>query len=294
MLVTGAGGSIGSELVRQISDLSPSSLVLVDRDETGLLSAAMGITGRGSGSSHQTHLADIRDHQAIDSLFDLYKPDVVFHAAALKHVSMLERFPREAWKTNVEGTLNVLRAAQRVGVSSFINISTDKAANPLNNLGKSKRLGEHLTSWFGANSGKPYVSVRFGNVLGSRGSLVPILVEQISQGGPVTLTDAKAPRYFMSIPEACQLVLQAASRGAEGDVLVLDMGDPVSIQEVAEKMIELSGGDIEIVYSGLRPGEKLHENLVEDGETMVSSGHPKIFVIKSEAKSPEEVLAQEW
>lgn len=294
MLVTGAGGSIGSELVRQISDLSPSSLVLVDRDETGLLSAAMGITGRGSGSSHQTHLADIRDHQAIDSLFDLYKPDVVFHAAALKHVSMLERFPREAWKTNVEGTLNVLRAAQRVGVSSFINISTDKAANPLNNLGKSKRLGEHLTSWFGANSGKPYVSVRFGNVLGSRGSLVPILVEQISQGGPVTLTDAKATRYFMSIPEACQLVLQAASRGAEGDVLVLDMGDPVSIQEVAEKMIELSGGDIEIVYSGLRPGEKLHENLVEDGETMVSSGHPKIFVIKSEAKSPEEVLAQEW
>jgi FlaA1/EpsC-like NDP-sugar epimerase len=294
VLVTGAGGSIGSELVRQISDLSPSSLVLVDRDETGLLSAAMGIAGRGLGASHQTHLADIRDHQAIDSLFDLYKPDVVFHAAALKHVSMLERFPREAWKTNVQGTLNVLRAARRVGVSSFINISTDKAANPLNTLGKSKRLGEHLTSWFGVDCGKPYVSVRFGNVLGSRGSLIPILVEQISRGGPVTLTDAEATRYFMSIPEACQLVLQAASGGAIGDVLVLDMGDPVAIQDIAEKMIELSGRDIEIAYSGLRPGEKLHEDLLEDGETLVPSEYPKIFRIRSEAKSPEEVLAQEW
>ena len=187
-----------------------------------------------------------------------------------------------------------MRAAQRVGVSSFINISTDKAANPLNTLGKSKRLGEHLTSWFGTNSNKPYVSVRFGNVLGSRGSLVPILVEQISKGGPVTLTEANATRYFMSIPEACQLVLQAASVGTIGNVLVLDMGDPVRIQEIAEKTIELSGRDIEIVYVGLRPGEKLHEELLGHGEEMVSSAHPKIFVLKSEAKSPEEVLAQEW
>ena len=294
VLVTGAGGSIGSELSRQIAGFGPASLTLVDRDETGLLIATMGIESAENEPFHETYLVDIRDKDAVHALFQTRKPDVVFHAAALKHLPILEAFPHEAWKTNVEGTLNVLEASAEVEVSVFVNISTDKAANPANALGKSKKLGEELTAWFGATSGKPYVSVRFGNVLGSRGSLIPVIAEQISAGGPVTITDKAATRYFMSIPEACQLVLQAAAQGEEGDVMVLDMGQPVSIDGIAKRMIELSGKNVAIEYVGLRPGEKLHEDLLSDSETPLPSDHPKILRLKATPSNPTKVLASPW
>ena len=294
VLVTGAGGSIGSELARQIAGFGPVSLTLVDRDETGLLIASMGIDSARNEPLHETYLVDIRDKEAVHALFQSRKPDVVFHAAALKHLPILEAFPHEAWKTNVEGTLNVLEASADVEVSAFVNISTDKAANPANALGKSKKLGEELTAWFGATSGKPYVSVRFGNVLGSRGSLIPVIAEQISAGGPVTITDKAATRYFMSIPEACQLVLQAAAQGEEGDVMVLDMGQPVSIDGIAKRMIELSGKNVAIEYVGLRPGEKLHEDLLSDSETPLPSEHPKILRLKATPSNPTKVLASPW
>jgi FlaA1/EpsC-like NDP-sugar epimerase len=294
VLVTGAGGSIGSELVRQIAGFQPSTITLVDRDETALLLASLGVDAASPKVSHETYLVDIRDKEAVDELFVRHQPDVVFHAAALKHLPALERFPREGWKTNVEGTLNVLEAARESRVSAFVNISTDKAANPANILGKSKRLAEELTGWFASQTSKTYVSVRFGNVLGSRGSLIPILSEQIGAGGPLTITDKDATRYFMSIPEACQLVLQAAAEGEGGDVLVLDMGEPVRIQDIAERMIELSGRPVDIVYTGLRPGEKLHEDLLSDSETPIASSHPKIMRLKATSKSPEEVLAEKW
>ena len=294
VLVTGAGGSIGSELSRQIAGFGPASLTLVDRDETGLLIATMGIESAENEPFHETYLVDIRDKDAVHALFQTRKPDVVFHAAALKHLPILEAFPHEAWKTNVEGTLNVLEASADVSVSAFVNISTDKAANPANALGKSKKLGEELTAWFGARSEKPYVSVRFGNVLGSRGSLIPVIAEQISAGGPVTITDKAATRYFMSIPEACQLVLQAAAQGEEGDVMVLDMGQPVSIDGIAKRMIELSGKNVAIEYVGLRPGEKLHEDLLSDSETPLPSDHPKILRLKATPSNPTKVLASPW
>lgn len=294
VLVTGAGGSIGSELSRQIDNYGPKSLTLVDRDETSLLIASMGMAGARGKPSHETYLLDIRDKEAVRELFASRRPEVVFHAAALKHVPILEQFPSEAWKTNVEGTLNILEASSEVDVGVFVNISTDKAANPVNALGRSKKLSEELTAWFGSVSSKPYVSVRFGNVLGSRGSLIPVIAEQISAGGPVTITDKEATRYFMSISEACELVLQAASQGEAGDVMVLDMGSPVKINDIATRMIELSGKDVQIEYVGLRPGEKLHEDIRADSESPVSSAHPKILRLKALPTSPAEVLASPW
>lgn len=292
--VTGAGGSIGSELSRQILNFSPHSLLIVDRDETALLETSMKISIPANSSSFETYLLDIRDQDAVNTLFRSRDIDVVFHAAALKHLSMLERFPQEAWKTNVEGTLNILRASEKAGISVFVNISTDKAANPTNKLGESKRLAEQLTAWFAKETQQAYVSVRFGNVLGSRGSLVPILAKQIEDGGPITLTDKDATRYFMSIPEACQLVLQAAAQGEGGDVLVLDMGAPIRILDIAERMVELSGKKIEVEYLGLRPGEKLHEDLLSNSESLLPSSHSKIFRLKAEPVSPTVVLGMKW
>ena len=294
VLVTGAGGSIGAELVKQVASFTPHSLVLLDRDESALLSAQMGLEMQDTGMKVEAVLCDIRDEDTLSKLFVRYAPEVVFHAAALKHVSMLERFPEEAWKTNVLGSWNVLDAARNSGVSVFVNISTDKAANPVNVLGKSKKLAEELTAWMGGQTRQRFVSVRFGNVLGSRGSLVPILAEQISRGGPVTVTDREATRYFMSIPEACQLVLQAASEGHNQEILLLDMGEPVSINEVALRMIELSGQEVEVEYVGLRPGEKLHEDLISYKETPIPSMHPKIMRLKGSPRSPGDVFREVW
>ena len=290
VLVTGAGGSIGSELAKQISTFSPASLIILDRDETGLLSTLMGIGSSHDARNVETALCDIRDEEAVLNMLERFQPEVVFHAAALKHLSILQEFPQEAWKTNVVGTWNVLQAAARCEVPVFVNISTDKAANPSSVLGKTKRLGEELTAWVGKETGQKYVSVRFGNVLGSRGSLIPILAEQIASGGPVTVTDKRATRYFMAISEACQLVLQAASHGYPQEVMILDMGLPFSINEIAVRMIELSGRDVQIIYTGLKTGEKIHEELYGESEEPLPSQHPSIMKLKAEPRAPEVVL----
>lgn len=267
VLVTGAGGSIGSELCRQISRFSPERLIMLDRDESGLQLAQINVSGHGLLDSNDVVLADIRDEEALRQIFLTEQPEVVFHAAALKHLPVLERYPDEAWKTNVLGTLNVLTAARDAGVTTFVNISTDKAADPTSVLGISKKLTEGVTSWFGQETSAKYLSVRFGNVLGSRGSLIPTFSMLIERGGPLTITHPDVTRYFMTIPEACQLVLQAGALGRSQDVLILDMGQPVKILDIATKMIDISGKNIEIVYTGLRPGEKLHEDLFGTEET---------------------------
>ncbi|MFD1212341.1 polysaccharide biosynthesis protein [Arthrobacter sp. GCM10027362] len=294
VLVTGAGGSIGSELCRQIHEFAPSELIMLDRDESGLQATQISITGQGLLSGQDTVLVDIRDPEAVSDIFRNRRPEVVFHAAALKHVSLLEQYPEEAWKTNVLGSLNVLNAAREVGVQTFVNISTDKAANPTTVLGHSKRVAEKLTAWVAGQTGRKYVSVRFGNVLGSRGSVLPLFTEQIRKGGPVTVTDAEATRFFMTIPEACQLVIQAGAIGRGGEVLILDMGEPVRILDVAQRMIELSGKDIDIVFTGLRQGEKLHEDLIGEGEDDSRPLHPKISHASIDPLDPADMSLADW
>ena len=266
VLVTGAGGSIGSELSRQISKWDPAELMMLDRDESALHGVQLSIHGHGLLDSPDVILADIRDPRALERIFDERRPQVVFHAAALKHLPMLEQYPLEALQTNVLGTLNVLEAAHRAGVERFVNISTDKAADPTSVLGLSKRVAERITADFAQNAEGSYMSVRFGNVLGSRGSVLTAWTAQIAQGGPVTVTHPDVTRYFMTVHEACQLVLQAGAIGRDGEVMILDMGEPVRLDDVARKLIEQSGKDIEIVYTGLREGEKLDEILIAGDE----------------------------
>jgi len=294
VLVTGAGGSIGKELCRQIHRFEPAELIMLDRDESGLQSAELRVFGHGLLDGEDVVLADIRDSEALHKVFLERAPDVVFHAAALKHLPMLQQYPDEAWKTNVLGTLNVLEAARVAGVQSFINISTDKAADPTSVLGHSKRLAERLTAYYGELTGLPYLSVRFGNVLGSRGSMLPVFTSMIQNGGPLTVTDPDVTRYFMTIPEACQLVVQAGAIGRAGEVLILDMGEPVRIMDIAERMIEMSGRDIEIVFTGLREGEKLHEVLRADGETDQRPAHPKISHARVSVLDPVELDWSRW
>ena len=241
VLVTGAGGSIGSELARQVHRFGPAELVLLDRDESALHAVQLSIYGKGLLDTPDMVLADIRDESALEAVFDPHRPEVVLHAAALKHLPMLEQYPEEGWKTNVLGTLNVLRAAEKYGCSHFVNISTDKAAAPTSVLGQTKRLAERLTSWFAHDSGKTYLSVRFGNVLGSRGSMLHTFTNQIAAGGPVTVTHPEVTRFFMTIPEACELTIQAAAIGQPGEVLVLDMGEPIRILDVAQRLVAQSG-----------------------------------------------------
>ena len=276
VLVTGAGGSIGSELCRQLSRFAPAELMMLDRDETALQSVQVTLSGHGLLDTRDVVLADIRDATALTTIFRARRPEVVFHAAALKHLPMLEQYPAEAWQTNVMGTLNVLEAAAAVDVETFVNISTDKAANPTSVLGRSKRLAERLTAGAAEKSGRRYLSVRFGNVLGSRGSMVPLFRDLIATGRPLTVTHPDATRFFMTIPEACHLVIQAGAIGGPGEALILDMGEPVKILDVAERMIALSGRDVDVVFTGLRPGEKLHEELNGVGEDDVRPVHPLI------------------
>jgi FlaA1/EpsC-like NDP-sugar epimerase len=278
VLVTGAGGSIGSELCRQIARYAPENLLMLDRDETALHSLQLSIEGRALLDSPNLLLNDIRDVQHLKNLFAEFQPQVVFHAAALKHLSLLEMHPGEALKSNVWGTQNVLDAAETVGVERFVNISTDKAANPSSVLGYSKRLAERLTAQKASTvQSGTYVSVRFGNVLGSRGSMLPAFKEMIARGGPVTVTDPAVTRFFMTIPEAVQLVINAGAIGKQGEVLVLDMGEPVKIDEVARRLIKHARRpDVEVVYTGLRPGEKLHEELFGDDEVDIRPIHPLI------------------
>src|SRR5664280_2108858 len=276
VLVTGAGGSIGSELCRQVARYAPAELMMLDRDESGLHAVQLSLTGRALLDSPDVILADIRDVEHVNRVFSERRPEVVFHAAALKHLPMLEQYPGEAVKTNVWGTLAVLQAAAAGGVERFVNISTDKAADPISALGYSKRIAERLTACIAQDASGTFLSVRFGNVLGSRGSVLTAFAAQVAAGGPVTVTDPLVTRYFMTVQEAVQLVIQAGAIGRDGEALVLDMGKPVSIDEIARMLAAKAARPCEIVYTGLRPGEKLHEDLIATGEPDFRPVHPLI------------------
>ena len=276
VLITGAGGSIGAELARQVARYAPGRLALLDRDESALHGVQLSLDGSGTLTSTDLILADIRDSVALHDCFSEVRPELVFHAAALKHLPFLERFPREAVLTNIRGTQNVIAACQAVGTAIFVNISTDKAADPTSVLGYSKRITERLTAAAAEANPSKFVSVRFGNVLGSRGSVLETFRFQIATGGPVTVTDERISRFFMTIGEAVHLVLQASVIGESGETLVLDMGSPVRIVDVARQMIARSGRDIPIVFTGIRPGEKLEEVLVDAGDVPEHRTHPLI------------------
>ncbi|MGB8860206.1 MAG: nucleoside-diphosphate sugar epimerase/dehydratase [Ilumatobacteraceae bacterium] len=284
VLVTGAGGSIGSELSRQIAQLDPQSLALLDHDDSLLHAVHRSLSDQ---PAVVPVLADIRDRARLAEVFATHAPDIVFHAAALKHVPALEAAPDEGWKTNVLGSRNVLAAAEAAGVERFVNISTDKAADPVSVLGRTKRLAEQLTAAVAARTGRTFVSVRFGNVIGSRGSVMETFQSQIEHGGPVTVTDPEVTRFFMACREAVRLTLQAASMGAPGQVMVLDMGAPVRIDDVARQLIEQSGRRIDIRYTGLRPGEKLHEVLLAATEAATRPHHPSIDHVRVTPVWPE-------
>lgn len=284
VLVTGAGGSIGSELSRQVAGYEPALLVLLDHDDS-LLHAVHRMLGHSATAVQE--LADIRDRDRLADVFATHRPEIVFHAAALKHVPALEGAPAEGWKTNVLGTRNVLAAAEAAGVQQFVNISTDKAADPVNVLGRTKRIAEHLTAAVAARTGNRYVSVRFGNVIGSRGSVMETFQHQIDQGGPVTVTHPDVTRFFMAVREAVRLTLRAATIGSPGEVLVLDMGSPVRILDVARQLVEQARRPIEIVFTGLRPGEKLHEVLTAPGEASTRPYHPLIDHVQVPPMWPE-------
>jgi len=284
ILVTGAGGSIGSELCRQLHRFAPAELIMLDRDESALHAMQLMLHGRALLDTDDTVLADIRDPRRISEVFERFRPQIVFHAAALKHLPLLERYPAEALKSNVWGTLTVLEAAGACGVESFVNISTDKAADPVSVLGYSKRIGERLTAYLAGWADGTYLSVRFGNVLGSRGSVLTALSAQVAAGGPVTVTHPQVSRYFMTADEAVQLVLQASVIGDDGEVLVLDMGERVLIDDIARRLAARTEDEIDIVYTGLRPGEKLTEVLLGRGE--LHAPRPRHPLIQHAAVAP--------
>lgn len=293
VLVTGAGGSIGSEIVRQVKRYGPLTLSMLDRDESALLALQLSLDGTGLLMSNDLILADIRDAERIDQIMQDLRPEIVFHAAALKHLTTLERFPDEAHKTNVIGTKNVLTFAQKAGVETFVNISTDKAADPSSVLGRSKLTTERLTAGMSnkSTSGKEakFISVRFGNVIGSNGSFIHTFRYQIKHGGPLTITHPDITRFFMTVSEAVHLVLQSVLVGQHGETLILDMGEPVRIADIAKRMIEVSGRPIEIVYTGLRPGEKLHETLYSATENVDARKHKFIMHARVEPMQVGEI-----
>jgi FlaA1/EpsC-like NDP-sugar epimerase len=286
VLVTGAGGSIGSKLCKQIYRFAPERLFMLDRDESALHSVQLAIEGRALLTSPDLVLCDLRDRREVEAVFTRLRPDVVFHAAALKHLTLLEQHPAEAVKTNVWATLDLLEITAQVGVQRFVNISTDKAADPCSVLGYSKRITERLTSHFASEAVGTYLSVRFGNVLGSRGSMLTTFQSQIERGGPLTVTDPHVTRFFMTIEEAVQLVIQAGAIGRDGEALVLDMGKPVVIAEVARLMAARCNRRIAIEFTGLRPGEKLHEVLLATGEVDVRPVHHLISHVPVPALEP--------
>jgi FlaA1/EpsC-like NDP-sugar epimerase len=290
VLVTGAGGSIGSELVRQINSLGPAYLGLLDRDESGILSTQLSLDNQGLLSDSNLILADIRDRDRLEEIFSLVEPEIVFHAAALKHLPLLESNPSEAWKTNVVGTLNVVEVSKKYNVGTFVNISTDKAADPVSVLGHSKFMTEQIALYFGKRHDNfKCTSVRFGNVFGSRGSVIGTFNHQINAGGPVVVTDPEVTRYFMTIHEAVHLVLRSSILGENGETLILDMGAPVKILDVAKKLIVRSGKKIEIEFSGLRKGEKVHEELFSESERVLETSDPLISKTKVQELSSVEI-----
>ena len=296
VLITGAGGSIGSELVRQIGRYRPESMVLLDFSEYNLYRIELDCRRRRLDTTVEPCLADIRDRELMMRVFARHKPHVVFHAAAYKHVPMQELHPGEAVKTNVLGTRNVVEAARRNGVTHFVLVSTDKAVRPTNVMGASKRIAEMIVQSANGAGETRFMAVRFGNVIGSSGSVIPLFQQQIAHGGPVTVTHPKITRYFMSIPEAAQLILQAGAMGEGGEIFILDMGEPVRIADMARDLIRLNGlepdRDIPIEFIGLRPGEKLYEELITVGEGIVPTDHEKVMVLRGRSLDTATLLAQ--
>jgi FlaA1/EpsC-like NDP-sugar epimerase len=294
LLVTGSAGSIGSEICRQLLKLSPARLVLVDRAETNQFFVERELRRIASDVAIEASIADITDYQRMDAVLGEFQPDIIFHAAAYKHVPLMEAHPGEAVKNIALATRNLVELADRHEASGFVMISTDKAVNPTSVMGSCKRLAEQYVQAKSTVSKCRYVTVRFGNVLDSAGSVVPIFREQIARGGPVTVTHPDIERYFMLIPEAAQLVIQAGAMGQGGEIFVLDMGEPVRILDLAHDMIRLSGlrvdEDIEVDFVGLRPGEKLFEELYGGGEHHDRTAHAKIMVAKGEQRKLLEVI----
>jgi FlaA1/EpsC-like NDP-sugar epimerase len=288
ILVTGGGGSIGSEIVRQLMRYGEHKIIVIDRDENSIYKLQNEIKRNFRSASYELLIADITNRTGLERIFTQYRPDTVIHAAAYKHVPLMEEQPGQAVLNNVGGTRNLVDMALRYGVGRFVNVSTDKAVNPVSIMGATKRITEELVRWASdrAGKGQSFVSVRFGNVLGSRGSVVPLFKEQIKNGGPITVTHPDMSRYFMTIPEASMLVLQSTAMVENGSVYVLDMGEPVRIVDIAKDLVELSGmnfeSDIALCYTGIRPGEKISEELFTLEEIFIKTTHDKIFEVKRE------------
>ncbi|MHB1126543.1 MAG: polysaccharide biosynthesis protein [Bacillota bacterium] len=290
VLITGAGGSIGSELCRQVSRFHPKELILLGHDENPIFEIEMELQQVNRSTVLKSIIADVKDREKIFRIFERCGPEVVFHAAAHKHVPMMEINPDEALKNNILGTRNVAEAADKVGTKVFILISTDKAVNPTNVMGATKRVAELIIQRLNETSETKFAAVRFGNVLGSRGSAVPVFKEQIARGGPVTVTHPDMKRYFMTIPEAVQLVIQAGAMATGGEIFILDMGEPVKIIDLVRDLIRLSGlepdKDIQIVFTGIRPGEKLYEELLSADEGTTTTKHKRIYVARPNGIDP--------
>jgi FlaA1/EpsC-like NDP-sugar epimerase len=287
ILVTGAGGSIGSEIVMQVCEFDPAKVVLFDFDETALHNMRQKVQRRYPLLAENAFCAvgDVRDNARVHEVFSTYSPDIVFHAAAYKHVPMMEFNPKEAVKSNIFGTYCVVKASVEKGVQKFVMISTDKAVMPTSIMGATKRMAENVCRAFNGSGRTEFIAVRFGNVLGSRGSVLPLFLEQLKHGGPLTVTHKDMRRYFMTIPEAVSLVLQASIIGRGGDVLVLDMGVPITIVKLAEELIRMHGlepyKDIDIQFTGMRPGEKLFEELLTAEEGTIATMSEKVFIARS-------------
>jgi len=294
VLITGAGGSIGSELCRQICKIKPRQMLLLGHGENSIYQINRELKASYPHVEIEPIICSVVDSVKLNYVMKTYQPNVVFHAAAYKHVPLMQDFPEECVKNNIIGTLNVVMAADRYEVKKFVSISTDKAVNCVNNMGISKRIAEMVIRAFSKISRTEFMIVRFGNVLGSRGSVVPLFKEQIAKGGPVTVTHPEMTRFFMTMPEAAQLVVQAGSLGKGGDVFVLDMGEPVKMLDMAEDLIRLSGFepyvDIPIEFIGIRPGEKLYEELLTTQEGTVATKHERIFQTKAEDVNKEALM----
>lgn len=298
ILITGAAGSIGSEIVRQLMKFEPGLIIMCDQSETGLHNLDLELQGKYNSANFHAFIGDVKDMQRMEFMYNHFKPEYVYHAAAYKHVPMMEDNPAEAIKTNVLGTKTMADLSVRYGVHKFVMISTDKAVNPTNIMGASKRIAEiYVQSLNNSNGGRTkFITTRFGNVLGSNGSVIPRFKEQIEKGGPVTVTHPEITRFFMTIPEACRLVLEAGCMGNGGEIFVFDMGKSVKIVELAKKMIRLAGlvpnQDILISFSGLRPGEKLYEELLNDSENTLPTHHEKIMIGKVREYAFEKIERQ--
>lgn len=296
ILITGAAGSIGSGLVFQIARFAKGKLILLDQAESGLYELETELKNRFGNLDYEIVIGSIRNKERLTKLFEAFKPQMIFHAAAYKHVPLMEENPTEAIRTNVMGTKNLVDIALEFDVEKFVLISTDKAVNPTNVMGASKRIAEIYAQTANSLGKTRFVTSRFGNVLGSNGSVIPLFKRQIDEGGPITVTDPEVTRYFMTIPEACQLVLEAAAMGEGGEIFIFDMGESVKIVDLAKQMVKLSGlelgKDIQLIYSGLRPGEKLYEELLANKENSIPTHHPRIMIAKVREYEWEEIQDQ--